>query len=538
MSRRILHLGFLFILLPFLFSCEKDFTVNPTANRPAKIRFVDYPQYQIDMGYDSEYGEFFYRGIVFTGRVANFGHQTAYHVKVRFSYQYNHREVTGEIPIIPSTLPGDTLLIASFKFFFPFHGKPGADIHYTCLWNYSSGVTGANRRPAEPYNPDPRNNSSGTPIHGSLSWSCDDLDEDALFYDVYLGTEENNLQLIGKRTCYTTINIGELVRNQIYYWQITADDGQRQTQGPVWKFTTADIPMVITADVTEITQKTARCGGMITFSGGMMINECGVCWSKTSPPTISDSKTIDQMEEGYFTSFISGLIANNTYYVRAYAINDEGIGYGEVVSFLSAPFESGIVTDFDGNIYQSVKIGTQWWMAENLKTTHYRNGNPIEHIPDPVAWERMTAGAWCQYENRADIPAAYGHLYNWYAVTDPQGLAPEGWRIPSDADWQALSDALGNTNDAGGKLKQVGTEHWAPPNTGATNESGFTALPGGLRGSDGCFYWRGEIAFFWSVTASDNGSIKVKELSTYSKMFIDNFANRWCGASVRCIKND
>ncbi len=119
----------------------------------------------------------------------------------------------------------------------------------------------------------------------------------------------------------------------------------------------------------------------------------------------------------------------------------------------AAPFESGIVTDFDGTIHQTVKIGTHWWMAENLQATHYRNGNPIEQIADPVAWEKLTTGAWCQYENRADISVTYGNLYNWYAITDPQGLVPEGWRIPGDADWQALSDALGNTVDVGGKLK-------------------------------------------------------------------------------------
>ena len=152
--------------------------------------------------------------------------------------------------------------------------------------------------------------------------------------------------------------------------------------------------------------------------------------------------------------------------------------------------ETGTVTDIDGNTYQTVKIGDQWWMAENLKVTCYRNGDAIPNITDGTTWASLSTGAYCEYNNDINNVATYGRLYNWYAVTDSRNIAPAGWHVPSDAEWKQLEMYLGMSQseadatgwrgtDEGGKLKEVGTMHWNSPNTGATNESGFTALPGG-----------------------------------------------------------
>src|ERR1035437_4904310 len=128
----------------------------------------------------------------------------------------------------------------------------------------------------------------------------------------------------------------------------------------------------------------------------------------------------------------------------------------------------------------SVTICTQSWMLKNLDVSTYRNGDLIPEVTDGSAWSALTAGAWCWYNNDSATNAStYGKLYNWYAVNDPRGLAPTGWHVPSDAEWTTLSTCLGGNAVAGGAMKETGTTHWTSPNTGATNSSGFTGLPGG-----------------------------------------------------------
>jgi uncharacterized protein (TIGR02145 family) len=177
----------------------------------------------------------------------------------------------------------------------------------------------------------------------------------------------------------------------------------------------------------------------------------------------------------------------------------------------SSPYSTGSVTDIGGNVYQTIKIGDQWWMMENLKVTHYRNGDPIPHVTDGGTWKGLSTGAYCNYGNDPGNVETYGRLYNWYAVDDSRSIAPEGWHVPTDEEWKQLEMYLGmsqgqaddtgwrGTNE-GGKLKETGTTHWQSPNTGATNESGFSALPGGYRGYDGYFYTMGFTANFWSST--------------------------------------
>jgi uncharacterized protein (TIGR02145 family) len=132
-------------------------------------------------------------------------------------------------------------------------------------------------------------------------------------------------------------------------------------------------------------------------------------------------------------------------------------------------------------IYASIKIGSQVVMKKNLNVSHYRNGDRIPQVKGPDKWAALTTGAWCWYNNDSANGAVYGKLYNWYAVNDPRGLAPEGWHIPSDAEWTTLTTFLGGEGVAGGKMKERGITHWIYPNTDATNSSGFTGLPGGVR---------------------------------------------------------
>ena len=181
------------------------------------------------------------------------------------------------------------------------------------------------------------------------------------------------------------------------------------------------------------------------------------------------------------------------------------------------------VTDTDGNVYQTVEIGDQWWTKENLKVTHYRNGDPIPNVTDASEWADLTTGAYCNFNNDTTLVATYGRLYNWYAVTDSRNIAPPGWHVPTDDDWKELEIFLGMSQadadkgdfyrgNIGNKLKA--SDGWLRDGNG-TNESGFTALPAGLRAicvnpsicnNDAPFDRLGDYTLFWSrTTVSSEG---------------------------------
>ena len=205
--------------------------------------------------------------------------------------------------------------------------------------------------------------------------------------------------------------------------------------------------------------------------------------------------------------------------------------------------------DIDGNRYRTVKIGEQIWMAENLKVTHYRNGDAIANVTGDTAWANLETGAYCSYNNNPQSAATYGLLYNWLAVNDYRGLAPEGWHVPSDEEWKQLEMHLGMSQsdadillfrgtDEGGKLKETGTSHWKNPNTGATNESGFSALPGGYRRNfNGNYSNLGDYASFWSSSKYDSEHALFRHLS-YNYSAISRYSfNKLNGFSVRCVRD-
>ena len=193
--------------------------------------------------------------------------------------------------------------------------------------------------------------------------------------------------------------------------------------------------------------------------------------------------------------------------------------------------------DIDGNEYQVVVIGDHIWMAENLKVTHYRNGDPIPHLTSDSEWTSTSSGAYCAYDNNEDNVETYGRLYNWYAVDDSRNIAPEGWHVPTDDEWQTLVDYLGGSSVAGGKLKEAGTEHWNSPNTGATNESGFTALPGGYRGDYGYYYYMGYYGYFWSSMEDYSGNAWRREPVYNNSEVYRISSSKQYGFSVRCLRD-
>jgi uncharacterized protein (TIGR02145 family) len=196
------------------------------------------------------------------------------------------------------------------------------------------------------------------------------------------------------------------------------------------------------------------------------------------------------------------------------------------------------VTDIDGNVYRTVKIGDQWWMAENLKVTHYRNGDAIPNVTDNTEWPNLATGACCSYNNAPDSAATWGCLYNWYAVNDTRNIVPAGWHVPTDAEWKVLVDYLGGYSDAGGKMKETGTSHWVDPNIGATNGSGLNALPGGYRNYyGGNFNDLGLYAFFWSSTEYDTGLAWYRYLDSVSSGAYQIYNNQQYGYSVRLVRD-
>jgi uncharacterized protein (TIGR02145 family) len=194
----------------------------------------------------------------------------------------------------------------------------------------------------------------------------------------------------------------------------------------------------------------------------------------------------------------------------------------------------GAVSDIEGHIYQTVLIGNQIWMAENLRTATYANGEPIANVTD-TTWTQLSTGAWCHYDNNTANDAIYGKLYNWYTTVDPRGLCPAGWHVPTDAEWTVLTDYLGGESVAGGKMKTI--TGWNAPNTSATNESGFSGLPGGFRSiNTGTFYSVGLSGSWWSSSGS-TALAWYRNLGYNNGNAYRNDNNKRFGLSVRCLRD-
>ncbi len=218
------------------------------------------------------------------------------------------------------------------------------------------------------------------------------------------------------------------------------------------------------------------------------------------------------------------------------------VAYSGTQQMIQPTSSNDSVKDIDGNVYKTVKIGNQWWMAENLKVTHYRNGDEIHNRTDDEEWDNAT-GAYCNYNNDSTNVEIYGGLYNWFAVDDSRNIAPEGWHVPTDDEWQVLVDYMGGDTLAGGKMKSTGTIEggdglWRGSNKDATNESGFSAVPGGYRYSHGTFDSIGSTPYFWSSTESGSGTAWHRYMY-YGNSDVCRYDIGWkqAGYSVRCVKD-
>jgi len=314
----------------------------------------------------------------------------------------------------------------------------------------------------------------------------------------------------------------------------------------------AGTPQIATGTPTIPAPYGITLRGWVGAEGESEVLAYGFCYG-TSPLPDLNGQSISVAEEtaGLIQFQVNGLQPGTLYYARAFTTNAQGTSYGNQVSFttlgiLNPALTYGTLTDQDGNTYATIAIGTQTWMAENLRTTTYANGDPIPHVPDTAGWAALTTGAWSHVENTPGYLQAYGRLYNSYAVMDPRNVCPTGWHVPSDEEWQVLESTLGmpgasldntgyrgGSQNVGGKMKLVG--QWANPNTGANNSSGFSGLPAGLRNFSGTYAGLFFFGFWWSTTPADANSHWVRVLTRNNAGISRDFGFFRDGNSVRCV---
>jgi len=339
-------------------------------------------------------------------------------------------------------------------------------------------------------------------------------------------------------------NITGLTANTFYHVRAYATNSAGISYGNERTFTTSpvQIPSVTTGSVSSVTLTSALSGGNVTNDNGAAVNERGVCWNTSGNPTIANQKTSNGTGEGAFTSTLTGLSAGTTYYLRAYATNSAGTGYGNQLVVSTS------VADIEENVYRTVLIGSQLWMQSDLKTTRYNNDTAIPNITDNIEWANMTSPAWCWYDNTATYGNTYGILYNFYVV-ETENLCPDGWHVPSDSEFKTLEQYLGMSQvdadnsgwrgtDQGTQLKNTST--WYPSSGNGTNTSGFGALAGGYRyGADGSFNDLGKLAYWWSSSLhwSDATKGAYRRLDTDHADIYREGVRKSGGKFVRCLKN-
>lgn len=348
-----------------------------------------------------------------------------------------------------------------------------------------------------------------------------------------------------------TSTISSLSSNTTYHVRAYATNSSGTGYGNDLSFTTQTIaaltiPILTTSPIANITQQNASSGGNITSDGGAAIIERGICWNIVGNPTVSDSKATIVGSVGTFSANTTQLKAQTTYHLRAYAINSVGVAYGNEVIFntldLSIPGPN--VTDVDGNIYHSVILGGVTWMVENLRTTKFQNLTTLTNITVNSDWQNNhpETGSYCYYNNQSTNASSYGVLYDFFAATNPQNIAPDGWKVPSKQDWDNLINYINfNCVERGEALKiNTGSYTFQTPNN-ATNLSGFSAMPGGYRsGQNGSFSNQGTDGYWWTSTEVNTVYGKCKRLTWNSTEVTETVAGaspgKKTGLAIRCIK--
>lgn len=363
-------------------------------------------------------------------------------------------------------------------------------------------------------------------------------------------TINNNKKNIISGSQNYAITIADLLPGTTYCVRAYAINSLGVGYGNQLSFTTlATLPTLTTNSISSIKSTTAISGGNISSDGGSNVTARGICWSTSVNPTTNNNKTIDGSGTGVYSSNLSGLAINTSYNVRAYATNSIGTSYGNNLSFTTTNHEIifnpnlnyGMISDIEGNEYKTIVIGIQNWMAENLRTTKFSDGSFIQNITDNSTWSNISYPAFCWYNNNVLNKYTYGALYNWYCINSNK-LCPDGWHTPNDDEWNILVNCLGGSSSADYKLKEIGNTHWKNSNTGwgfsgkeATNESGFTALPGGIRFMSDPFDGINDYGIWWSIVKNTQNTSWFRIGST-GYYVSRNYFLKNNGYSVRCVE--
>lgn len=366
---------------------------------------------------------------------------------------------------------------------------------------------------------------------------------------ILVKTEVSSLKILSQGVCYSvssnpstsdlkvtgkgSLSLVNLVPSTKYYAKAYAVTEDKTFYSREVEFKTKDLTMSLA--ISEVDKRSAVINIELDeeLSG---VKESGIYYSKNNEvPTASDKKI-----QGTSNLKLELLDYETTYFVRAYSLIGDKTYYSETKSFSTTKLPT--VKDYDGNTYRVIEMesttGTQLWLLDNFKGTHFANGDPIPEVKDDISWTKQASPAYCHYENDPKNTETYGALYNWYVGSDPRGLII-GWRPPTDKEWLQLVDCIdGHGSPVGHMFKEAGTAHWKAPNAGATNETGFTVLPAGLRNyQTGNFYYLKELAYF--VTYDNFGdSYWARKFSYNNNLFDEPGVDLLAGNSIRMRKVD
>lgn len=372
----------------------------------------------------------------------------------------------------------------------------------------------------------PANSAIEISINPALSWNASN---GASSYSLQVSMNSNFTTLVFNQSeiISTSYQVTNLVEGTTYYWRVNASNSAGTSAWSDYQsFTT-----IITSTVA--TPTFSPVSGTYTSAQSVIIN----CETAGASIYYTTNGT-DPTEASTLYSSAITISSTTTLKARAYKTGWTASGVQSGLYTINIEPTTDTLTDIDGNVYKTVKIGNQWWMAENLKVTRYRNGDAIPNVTNNSSWTGLNSGAYCYYDNNGSYDADYGALYNWYAVNDSRNIAPVGWHMPTDSEWQTLVDYLGGDYVAGGKLKETGTTHWTSPNYGATNESGFTGRPGGWRTNyDGDCNGMGGHTFYWSSTENRTDTAWNRDIVYDDAKVSRGSDNKRYGFSVRLVKD-